>query len=644
MCNDVEFVENNENYVSRENNFNRASEETPLIPFDSGEKKVGFPPVKGGKGGLKMVFKLSKSGDIISLPYREDLVEKAKELRHEESPIEKRFWNLLLNNKAFENLKWTRQKPICDFIVDFYCSELGIVVELDGNSHENSIEYDNYRSSELEKYGLKIIRFMNNEVLKNIEGVFDSLKIFVDERKNELKDNPKWMKNPKFICGNVENERMAETPLTPLDRGEWSGELDMGEWSGELDRGEKDGDLDMGEKDGDLDMGESSLLFPPVKGGKGGLKMVINKNNLNISKLPSKENSHRKIKVALLTGKIKGKKREKILEDLKNGEIDILIGTHAIFQDNVEFKDLGFVVIDEQHRFGVAQRLNIIEKGKNTDVLIMTATPIPRTLALTIYGDMEVSTIKEKPKNRKEIITTTVQKESFNDLVCRIKERTKCGEKVYWICPLIEESEDLPATPLYQRYEEFKKIFNEKELGFIHGKLSEDEKDKIMENFEKPNGEVKILISTTVIEVGIDVPDATINVIENPERYELSQMHQLRGRVGRGEKQSYCVLFYEKPTINLKKRMDILKSSSNGFFIAEEDLKMRGSGEMLGLKQSGFQEYLIADFIENYNLLIEASKMAKHIVSNKELLNSQSIKILLEMFGYGECLNEAILN
>lgn len=351
-----------------------------------------------------------------------------------------------------------------------------------------------------------------------------------------------------------------------------------------------------------------------------------------------------KIKVALLTGKIKGKKREKILEDLKNGEIDILIGTHAIFQDNVEFKDLGLVVIDEQHRFGVAQRLNVIEKGKNTDVLIMTATPIPRTLALTIYGDMEVSTIKEKPKNRKEIITTTVQKESFNDLVCRIKERTKCGEKVYWICPLIEESEDLPATPLYQRYEEFKKIFNEKELGFIHGKLSEDEKDKIMENFEKPNGELKILISTTVIEVGIDVPDATIIVIENPERFGLSQMHQLRGRVGRGEKQSYCVLFYEKPTINLKKRMDILKSSSNGFFIAEEDLKMRGSGEMLGLRQSGFQEYLIADLMDNYNLLIEASKMAKNIVSNKELLNSQSIKILLEMFGYGECLNEAILN
>lgn len=350
------------------------------------------------------------------------------------------------------------------------------------------------------------------------------------------------------------------------------------------------------------------------------------------------------IKTSILTGKIKGKKREKILEDLKNGEIDILIGTHAIFQDDVEFKDLGYVIIDEQHRFGVAQRLNIIEKGKNTDVLIMTATPIPRTLALTIYGDMEVSTIKEKPKNRKEIITTSLQKENFNDLLYSVKEKINQGEKVYWICPLIEESEDLPATPLYQRYEEFKKIFDERELGFMHGKLSEEEKDRIMEDFESKEGYVKILISTTVIEVGIDVPDATIIVIENPERFGLSQMHQLRGRVGRGDKQSYCILFYEKPTVNLRKRMDILKSSTNGFFIAEEDLKMRGSGEILGLRQSGFQEYLIADLMENFNLLTEASKLARNIVQNKELLNRQEIKILLEMFGYRECLNEAILN
>jgi len=352
----------------------------------------------------------------------------------------------------------------------------------------------------------------------------------------------------------------------------------------------------------------------------------------------------RPIKLALLTGKIKGKKREKILNDLKSGAVDILIGTHAVFQENVEFRDLGYTIIDEQHRFGVSQRLNLIEKGKNIDILIMTATPIPRTLALTIYGDMDISTIQEKPKSRKEIITSTLQSDRFNELIYRLKEKIKDGEKIYWICPLIEESENLSATPLFKRYEEFKKVFDKNEIGFIHGKLNENEKDKIIDEFSKQNGKIKILIATTVIEVGIDVPNATIIIIESPERFGLSQIHQLRGRVGRGEKQSYCVLFYDKLTKNLKKRMDILKTSSNGFFIAEEDLKLRGSGEVLGLKQSGYQEYLIADFSDHYDLLLEAAKMARFIVNNRDLLNSYPIKILLELFGYNECLNEAILN
>ena len=400
---------------------------------------------------------------------------------------------------------------------------------------------------------------------------------------------------------------------------------------------------------GDVGSGKTIVAFltmlPYVENRKQSVLMVptsvlANQHYEKIKKLCENQN----INVGLLTGKIKGKKREKILEDLKNGTIDILIGTHAVFQEKVEFKNLSYVVIDEQHRFGVIQRLNLIEKGEDTDTLIMTATPIPRTLALTIYGDMEISTIKEKPKNRKEIITTSLQKENFNELVFRIKERIKNGEKIYWICPLIEESENIEATPLYKRYEEFKKIFNEREIGFIHGKMTEDEKDKIMVDFNDKEGDIKILIATSVIEVGIDVPDATIIIIESPERFGLSQMHQLRGRVGRGDKQSYCILFYEKLTQNLKKRIEILKSSSNGFYIAEEDLKLRGSGEVIGIKQSGYQEYLIADLSENYELLIEASKMAKNIVKNQDLLNSHPIQLLLEMFGYDSCLNGVILN
>ena len=374
-------------------------------------------------------------------------------------------------------------------------------------------------------------------------------------------------------------------------------------------------------------------------------ELASSKKNLENSLLDFDKNEKNiKIKIALLTGKIKGKKREKILNALKNGEIDILIGTHAIFQEKVEFKNLEYVVIDEQHKFGVAQRLNLIEKGKNTDTLIMTATPIPRTLALTIYGDMDISTIKEKPKNRKEIITTSLQKERFNDLIARIKEKIKENEKIYWICPLIDESENLPATPVFQRYEEFKKFFKEEELGLLHGKMTEEEKDKIMADFSDKNGLTKILVSTTVVEVGVDVPDATIIIIESPERFGLSQIHQLRGRVGRGDKQSYCILFYEKLTNSLKKRMEILKNSSDGFYIAEEDLKLRGSGEMLGVKQSGYQEYLIANLSSHYTLLLQASKLAKQIVKDKNLLNSESIKILLQMFSYDETFNRDIFN
>lgn len=374
-------------------------------------------------------------------------------------------------------------------------------------------------------------------------------------------------------------------------------------------------------------------------------ELASSKKNLENSLLDFDKNEKNiKIKIALLTGKIKGKKREKILNALKNGDIDILIGTHAIFQEKVEFKNLEYVVIDEQHKFGVAQRLNLIEKGKNTDTLIMTATPIPRTLALTIYGDMDISTIKEKPKNRKEIITTSLQKERFNDLIVRIKEKIKENEKIYWICPLIDESENLPATPVFQRYEEFKKFFKEEELGLLHGKMTEEEKDKIMADFSDKNGLAKILVSTTVVEVGVDVPDATIIIIESPERFGLSQIHQLRGRVGRGDKQSYCILFYEKLTNSLKKRMEILKNSSDGFYIAEEDLKLRGSGEMLGVKQSGYQEYLIANLSSHYTLLLQASKLAKQIVKDKSLLNSEAIKILLQMFNYDETFNRDIFN
>ena len=612
-----------------------------VVDFNDDKDTIASPPDKGGKGGF-----ISPKEDPIStkklhsLPYNPLLKEKARELRQNQTPYERIFWTKILALKQFEMLKWTRQKPIDNFIIDFFCSKLMLGVEIDGNTHDDRIKYDKNRSEILEKqYGIQIIRYTNDDVKNNIEGVYEDLRLAIEKRRQYIEKGRGdgvvgcccgdyyENKTPLTYIGVQQHTKISgdycenKTPLTPLNRGESEDILIRGESEGTLIRVEGEGILN-----------------------RGGSEGILNGGGLVISGTEKDIRKKKKIRIALLTGNIKGKKRTRILKALKDGNIDILVGTHALFQENVEFKDLGYAVIDEQHRFGVVQRLSLIEKGKDVDILVMTATPIPRTLALTIYGDMEVSTIKEKPKNRKEIITTSLQKEKFYDLVIRMKEKIKDGEKVYWICPLIDESENLKATPLFERYEQLKMFFQEEELGFLHGKMSETEKDKIMNDFSNKDGLTKILISTTVVEVGVDVPDATIIIIESPERFGLSQMHQLRGRVGRGSKQSYCILFYEKLTDNLRKRMETLKKSSDGFFIAEEDLKLRGAGEMLGAKQSGYQEYMIADLSNHYNLLLEASKLAKYIVQNKQFLNSEAVNILLKLFGYNEIMDRTIFN
>jgi ATP-dependent DNA helicase RecG len=258
---------------------------------------------------------------------------------------------------------------------------------------------------------------------------------------------------------------------------------------------------------------------------------------------------------------------------------------------------------------------------RQVDTLIMSATPIPRTLSLSMYGDIDISIIYEKPKNRKEIITTAVHKKKVELLIERIKERIKVGEKVYWICPLIDESEKLDSVvSVTRRYEILKEYFKENVVNILHGTLKEKEKNEILEDFANPDGNTKILVSTTVIEVGIDIPDATIIIIENPERFGLSQIHQLRGRVGRGDKQSYCILLYENNTQNSLRRLNILKSNNDGFKIAEEDLKLRGRGDILGTRQSGTIEKIFADLNYHYHLLSKVNEMAKTITNYENLL------------------------
>ncbi len=339
------------------------------------------------------------------------------------------------------------------------------------------------------------------------------------------------------------------------------------------------------------------------------------------------------LNLSLLTGKYKGKERSEILKQIKDGSTNIVIGTHALFQDDVIFHDLGLVVIDEQHRFGVKQRLKLTEKGKNTDILIMTATPIPRTLTLTAYGDMEVSRLDEKPLGRKAIITSVIPNTKLQDIVDALKRQINSGAQAYWVCPLIEESEIMDLAAIEDRYKQLYEIFGDK-LAILHGKMKAKEKEHNMQKFV--NGEVKLLVATTVIEVGVDVKNATIMVIEHAERFGLSQLHQLRGRIGRGEKQSNCILLYDTNIGDIaKKRLQIIKNSEDGFLIAEEDLKLRGAGEMLGTKQSGFAEFKLTNLQFHSHLLQIAHDDAKLILNNDPNLKSdrgKALKTLLYLF------------
>lgn len=339
------------------------------------------------------------------------------------------------------------------------------------------------------------------------------------------------------------------------------------------------------------------------------------------------------IRAEILTGRTKGKNRTKLLEELKDGKIDILIGTHALFVEDVVFKDLACVVVDEQHRFGVHQRLCLSEKGNQADILVMTATPIPRTLVLTAYGDMEYSKIDQVPAGRKPVDTRVMPIDKLPEIIVALQRKIQNGARAYWVCPLVEESEKSDLAAAISRFETLQKYFG-KAVGLVHGKMKEKEKDQVMDAFKK--GSLKLLVATTVIEVGVNVPEATVMVIEHAERFGLAQLHQLRGRIKRGFEASTCLLLYNPPlSENSRARLNIMRETEDGFRIAEEDLKLRGGGELLGTRQSGFDEFCLADLSYHKDLLYTAHKDAQMIIAADPLLQTprgRALRILLYLF------------
>ena len=345
------------------------------------------------------------------------------------------------------------------------------------------------------------------------------------------------------------------------------------------------------------------------------------------------------IKIDILSSKSEYKTKKKIKKQIPENQIDILFGTHSIFQNKIIFKNLGLIIIDEQHKFGVNQRKKLSDKGgKNCDVLLMSATPIPRTLTMTIYGDMDLSIIKEKPKYRKDVKTYSKLETNIKDVIEFIKKEITKENQIFWVCPLIEESKKIDHSSAVKKFEYLNKIFPN-EVALLHGKIDLEEKNRILNKFL--NKKFKILVSTTVIEVGIDFPNANIIVIENANKFGLSQLHQLRGRVGRGLKEATCILMFKSSlTENAKKRLKILKNTNDGFKVSEEDMKIRGYGDILGFKQSGVKMYKLADPILNSDLFELAEKEIKFMEKNK--VDTTKYKILMKLYDQADILNDIV--
>jgi ATP-dependent DNA helicase RecG len=407
------------------------------------------------------------------------------------------------------------------------------------------------------------------------------------------------------------------------------------------------------------DLKSKSKMFRLLQGDVGSGKTIVSlitalnviKSNFQVALLAPTEILARQhfnlakklfpinVSIELLSSKNESSEKKRIIHDLKSNKVQMIFGTHAIFQKKIKFSKLGYIIIDEQHKFGVRQRKLLSDKGgKNCDVLLMSATPIPRTLTMSIYGDMDVSIIREKPKNRKEVKTYSKLESKINDVIKFVKKEINQGNQIFWVCPLIDESKKLDHESSIKKYEFLNKIFPNK-VGLLHGKIDIEEKEKILNKFL--NKKYSILVSTTIIEVGIDFPNANVIVIENANKFGLSQLHQLRGRVGRGLTQATCILMFKSNlSENAKKRINILKDSNDGFKISEEDMKLRGFGDLLGFKQSGIKNFKLADPIQNEDLFLLAEKEIKKM--EKQNSSFEKYKALLKLYDQADIINDIV--
>ncbi|GGF11340.1 ATP-dependent DNA helicase RecG [Halobacillus andaensis] len=398
---------------------------------------------------------------------------------------------------------------------------------------------------------------------------------------------------------------------------------------------------------GDVGSGKTAVaaiaLYASITTGQQAALMVPTEILAEQHAASLKEMFGDRIRIALLTGSVKGKKRKQILNDVKEQEVDLLVGTHALIQDEVDFSRLGFVIVDEQHRFGVNQRRTLRDKGLHPDVLFMTATPIPRTLAITAFGDMDVSVIDEMPAGRKPIETYWVKGQMTDKVLAFIQKQIQQGQQAYVICPLIEESDQLDIQNAIDLYNQISAVFEPAiKVGLMHGRLSNDEKEEVMEDFAANH--VQILVSTTVVEVGVNVPNATVMVIHDAERFGLSQLHQLRGRVGRGDQQSYCILLADPKGDVGKERMRIMTETTDGFELSEQDLKLRGPGDFFGRKQSGIPEFKVGDMVHDYRALETARQDAALIISEDLLEKDEDYRALKQIIEQDEHISGQVLD